>query len=607
MAGHIRWRRSGLLVRGLAAIASGGLAHGQVPAPPALLNQGPQALLNQGPQALVNQVPQASPIPHILPKMPPNLGQSLPNFRPLGIEGAVPHAMVPVRSATVIGATGFSPSVLAGAIGTLAGPAVPLARIEAARLRLVALYRDHGFVLTAVSAEIDAAGDLRFIVTEGHIVAVKLSRDIGPVGSLVLRFLDHLTHQRPVREASLEHWLLLAQEIPGVSVNAVLQSNPAAPGALTLVAEVRHQTVSGLLAADNRGFRETGPAEGLAVASLDSVTALGDRTRISLFHTSGSTYNFGQASESFFVGGSGLRLGFYAGAGRAQPSGVLRAIGYRSYIEVFGVNARYPLLLRRGEALSAKLSLDGTQNLIDNVGATGGETATSSDQVRAVRLALDEAFTDDALGGDRVAVTTADVLVSKGLAILGASANGRVNAGRAGENLDFFKLDVAVERTQTLFSPWRGASVALQGRFGGQFSPDVLPSSEEFYLGGSRIAQGYYAGQVTGDNALYASAELQLNAPVSLAALGRRFTVGSQFYGFYDYGENWQNGQRLAGVRPNDYRLASAGVGVRFQLTPRLEFDIEALHRFVTMLQPAASGIPALSNSAVYWGVVARY
>jgi hemolysin activation/secretion protein len=193
------------------------------------------------------------------------------------------------------------------------------------------------------------------------------------------------------------------------------------------------------------------------------------------------------------------------------------------------------------------------------------------------------------------------------VSILGASANERTNAGRVGETFTFFKLDGAIERTQTLFSSFAGATVAVQGALGGQYTPDVLPSSEEFYLGGNRIAQGYYSGEVTGDKALYASAEVQLNTPVDFTAFGRQINLGSQFYGFYDYGENWQNDKLLAGETHNNYRLASAGIGARFRLTAMLEFDIEGVHRFVTRLQPVNSGVAPLSGTAVYWGVVARY
>lgn len=558
--------------------------------------------------AILQRVPQASPLPHILPRKTPDLGKSLPNFHPVGREGAVPQRAVPVHAVSVLGATAFSHAQLESVIGKLVGPAIQLRSIEAARLKLLDLYRHHGYVLTAVSAEIDDAGDLRFVVTEGRIVSVKLSRNIGPVGSLVLRFLDHLTHERPVRQASLEYWLLLAQQIPGVSVGAVLQPNDAAPGALTLVADVTHKTISGLVTADNRGFNETGPAEGLAVLDANSMTSLGDQTQVSFFHTSGGTNNFGQAAESVFVGGSGLRIGLYAGVGRSIPSGTLREIGYKAHLDVFGLSASYPLWLARGQSLDLKASIDATENLIYTAsGINGGEVATSSDSVRAFRVWLDEAFSDDWLGGNRVALTTSTIKVSKGLSILGASVNGRVNAGRLGEKFDFWKINFAIDRTQTLFSPWQNATVALEGSFGGQYSPDILPSSETFYLGGNRVTQGYYAGQVTGDKALYASAELQLNTPVSFRLFGRHFTLGSQLYAFYDWGQAWQNERATYGEKPNDLRLASAGGGLRLRLTRQIEFDIAGVHRFVTQLLPASSGVPPLRGTAVYWGVLARY
>lgn len=558
--------------------------------------------------SIIQQVPQSSPLPHILPRQTPDLGKSLPNFHPVGREGVVPNASVPVHAVSILGATAFSHARLEAAIGKLTGARIPLKSIEAARLRLLDLYRRHGYVLTAVSAEINDAADLRFIVTEGRIVNVKLSRDIGPAGSLVLRFLDHLTHEKPVRQASLEYWLLLAQQIPGVSVGAVLQPNDAAPGALTLVADVTRQPVSGLITADNRGFDQTGPAEGLAVLDLNSLTSLGDKTEFSFFHTSGGTNNFGQASESVFVGASGLRIGLYAGVGRAIPSGTLREIGYEAHLDVFGLTASYPLWLARGQSLDLKASLDGTESLIYTAsGFNGGEVPTSTDSVRALRVWLDEAFSDDWLGGDREALTTATLKISRGLPILGASANGRLNAGRLGERFDFWKINFAIDRTQTLFSPWRNATVALEGSFGGQYSPDILPSSETFYLGGVRIAQGYYSGQVTGDKALYASAELQLNTPVGVRLFGRHFRFGSQIYAFYDWGEVWQNELATYGQKPNDRRLASVGGGLRLRLTRRVEFDLAAVHRFVTRLLPASTGVPALSGTSVYWGVLARY
>ena len=52
---------------------------------------------------------------------------------------------------------------------------------------------------------------------------------------------------------------------PASALHAVLQPSLGDPGALTLVAQVQRQMVNGLLTADNRAFRSTGPVEGLLI------------------------------------------------------------------------------------------------------------------------------------------------------------------------------------------------------------------------------------------------------------------------------------------------------------------------------------------------------
>jgi hemolysin activation/secretion protein len=550
-------------------------------------------------QTVLPNVPQGSPLPHILPPQQPKLGGGLPNFQPLTSEGAVPNAVIPVRSVTIIGATAFPAGRLGGLTGGLAGQAVPLPKLEAARRALLDLYRSHGFILTTVSMDIDAAGNVRFIVTEGRIVAVKLSRDIGPAGTMVLRFLNHLTEERPVREASLERWLLLAQQIPGISVQAVLQADSDDPGALTLVAEVSKQDVSGLVTADNRGFSETGPEEVLGVADLNSVTAHGDQTEVSLFHTSGSTDNFGQASESFFLGDDGLRLKLYGGDGRANPSGTLREVQYESFVTVFGGQLSYPVILKRNQALNLALRFDGIEDEINTSGVRA-----SFDSLRVARVSGQYAWQDLWAGPTRNALNVVDLLESQGIPYFGASVDGRNDppAGRSDEKIDFWKISGSISRTQTLFSPFDNATVALRTEIGGQYTTDILPSEEEFYLGGNRFTRGFYSGQVVGDKAAYATAELQLNTGYDFTLFQQNIDMGAQFYGFYDWGETWSN-------LPTDLdsRIASAGGGVRLGLTRYLEMDGEVVERLTTQLEPAATGISPLSGTVIYWGVTSRY
>ncbi len=541
----------------------------------------------------------SSPLPHIQPAPVPKLGAGLPSFQTPGTEGAVPAVAIPVHSVTVVGATAFTPAQLAALTGGLAGQSVPLPKIEAARRALVDLYRGHGFVLTTVSLDIDAAGNVRFIVVEGRIVAVKLSQDIGPAGTMVLRFLDHLTEERPLNEASLERWLLLAQQIPGISVQAVLQASSGDPGALTLVAQVSKQSVSALVTADNRAYQNAGPAEGLVVTDLNSVTAQGDQTEVSLFHTEAGTDNFGQISESFFIGDRGLRIKLYGGAGRAQPTGSLGDVHYQSFLTVFGGSLSYPLLLRRNQALNVSLHFDGTDNLINIAGVRN-----STDSLRVARFAGLYAWQDLWAGNSRNALNLLNLEASQGVPLFGSSADGRTAppAGRSDAKMDFWKFTGSISRVQTLFSPFGGATVALRTEAGGQYTPFVLPSEEESYLGGSRFTRGFYSGQVVGDKALYATAELQLNTGGDFTLFHQDIPLGAQFYGFYDWGETWSNL-----TSDLNHRIESAGGGVRLGLTKNLELDGEVAERLTTRLVPAATGIAPLAETVIYWGVTAHY
>ena len=169
------------------------------------------------------------------------------------------------------------------------------------------------------------------------------------------------------------------------------------------------------------------------------------------------------------------------------------------------------------------------------------------DALRVLRLGEDYALSDLWLGADRSAVNLLSVRISEGLKLLGASINGdSLTSPRLGEQTGFFKFNFEASRTQTLFTPWEGASVGLMGLLTGQWSDNILPPAEQFYLGGARFTRGYYSGQVAGDKALAATIELQLNTGFEKTIFERSFDISTQYYLFYDWGETWQNLTQLA-------------------------------------------------------------
>jgi hemolysin activation/secretion protein len=547
--------------------------------------------------------PPGSPIPNIAPQAPPGVapGPLLPP--PSGPEAPVPAAPVAVSRVSVEGVTTFPQDEIARLADGLTGPAVSLAKIDEARQAILARYRAQGYVLTAVNAVLDAEHHLRFVVTEGRIAEVKLDGDIGPAGTQVLRFLSRLTEQTPIDAATLERYLLLAQDVPGVTLRAVLRPSTDEPGALTLIAQVSRQSVSGLFTSDNRAFNLTGPEEALGVVDFNSFTEYGERTEVSLYHTYNNTQTFGQAASDVFLGSSGLRLHIYAGDGDATPSGNLRTIGYFGTTTVFGSQLSYPLIRARQQTLTLFGTLDALDSAVDtNTGSNGSAIRASYDSLRVARIGTDYALSDLWLGDSRSAVNTATLRLSQGLSILGAAKNGDPLAARVGERIDFFKANFDLSRTQTLLQISDRTNVSLLGILAGQVSPDVLPPAEKFFLGGSRITRGFYAGQVTGDNALAATGEVQLNTDFNAAAFGYSAAIATQFYGFCDWGETWENLKQ-----DQNERLLSTGGGVRMMVTQYTEFDVEGVARLTRYPNGSGPGVSPIKGDAVYWRVLVRF
>lgn len=540
-----------------------------------------------------------SPISHIMPPTVPNFGKKSGAVNKNNEVSHLPAVSIKIRSVAVLGGSVFPQSKLESIVSGLSGQNVMLSKLAADRLALVELYRRHGYIFTTVMLNIDSAGNAQFIITEGYISSVKLSKNIGPAGTLVMKMLQHLVNSGPLNEASLEHWVLLANRMPGVSVQAILQADPGNPGGMVLVADVSKQTFSGLITADNRASPESGTAEGLLVADINSLTSHGDQTEVSFYHTEGGTYNFGQISESFYLGASGLKLDLYGGAGRSSPYGVLGWVGYKSWVQVFGGRLSYPVILRRDRSLDVHLGVDAEQSRIMTA-----NTLKNTSSVRVARLGGQYAWQDIWLGDTRNAVNVVDLELSQGLPFLGSSSDGRTAppGERDDAKFDFWKVNASINRDQVLFPLGAKANVALYTAVGGQYSTDILPSAEEFYLGGARYTRGYYSGQVVGDKAVYTTAELQLNTGTDFSVFQHKFNLGAQFYGFYDWGEEWSN-------MPMDlnHRIASVGGGVKLGLTQNFELDGEVTHRLVTQLDPGSTNVAPLSDTAIYWGITGHY
>lgn len=540
--------------------------------------------------------PEQSPIPFIAP--PPNLPLSPGLTAPAADEypNQAPDTPVAVAAVQVEGATALTPQQIGAVTRGLTGPATPASSIEASRLALLRLYRDGGYPLVTVSASLARDGRLRFTVTEGRIADVKLEGDIGPAGSKVLAFLGNLIQPGPTSSAALERWLLLAQDVPGVTLQTVLRPSETEPGALTLVARVTRTAVSGFVVADNRAYKYTGPQQVLAVAGYNSLGSWGERTEVSIYKSLlNSTQIFGQADVETFIGRSGLKFRIYGGAGTTSPTGTLKTVGYTGITDVGGMQLSYPLLYARRQ----KLNLLGLFDVFET--STQGAQG-SHDGLRIFRFAADYALLDQVFGSSWPAENRISVKESHGIAGLGSTRNSAAPLSRPGEMMSFNAVTAEVSRTQALFRPWDNASVSLMTLVTGQWTKDILPPEEEFHLGGLQVTRGYYGGEVTGDSAIAATAELRLDTSVQVEPFGKPSDIGLQFYAFYDWGQTYQNR-----ALDTQQHIGSVGIGVRSTLTQWLEADLEGVTRLNRQPQSSSTSIAPLAAQAVYWRLLVRF
>jgi len=506
---------------------------------------------------------------------------------------------VRVDDVRVEGVTVYDPATLRPLYADLIGATVPREKLLAAVEALQTRYREDGYILTTVHGAAERrGGGLIFVIraTEGYISDVKLDGDIGDAGKLALAMLEHLTSIRPVNNADLERYLLLANDIPGVSAQAVLRRVSPEPGAVELVAKVARTPFAAQFQFDNRGSPEVGPYEALLTAQSNAFTSVGEQIQATFFNTFNREQLFGQVDVSGFLNSEGLKLRGYAGRGNTQPGGALTGTGFNADLQIAGVGLSYPVIRTRRLNLSVDGSFDAYDGVIDTFAAAG---MLSDTHLRILRLggALD--FQDAVVAG-LPAANSIILKVSQGLPAFGASSNNQALPARVGERNNFSKVTGEMTRVQNLIAIG-DAQTAIKASVGGQFTDDILPPSEQYLLGGTRFGRGFFAGEVAGDRALGATVELQLNTGFdNLSPLSPDHRLNVQFYNFFDYGRTYN-------LIPGsiDQTIDSIGIGARSDVTPWMFVELEGLHRFTT--HPDGANAPKLANEAIFTRIVLRY
>jgi hemolysin activation/secretion protein len=444
---------------------------------------------------------------------------------------------VDLKRLEVEGATIVPPSFWEPLVAPLLTRPVTLPEIVAIADAIQARYVALGYTLTRayVPPQEFVDGVLTIKVVEGYVDKIRVE-GASPATTRRLERLGEPVHAaRPVNQSEIERFLLLANELPGVSLSGSLKQGEQ-PGAADVLLTATEKSWALAAGGSNRATRYTGPWTAFVDAAANDTLGWGEQLGATV---SGAPKGLEQwAANGRWVQplGDGLALSSTLDYGKGKPGAGLQAFALKTSSASVGQNLAYPLMRSRRRNLAIEIGWTAQRSRINLLGSR-----FSTDQWRTVDIGLN-ASEAGFLGGG----TVASIRIIHGLDALGATPHGSEQASRLGANPSFTKFVAELQRLQPL-----PAGLLLVLRASGQYTPDTIFAGEEFSLGGGGFGRGYNPSDLSGGSGFGTTAELRATWQTGLSYLASLAP-----YVFFDWGQVWQS------ATANTF-LRSAGAGLR--------------------------------------------
>ena len=474
------------------------------------------------------------------------------------------QTVLTIRRIDVVGSTVYTPDQFTPIYRDLLNRQVTLDAVYDVAKRITAKYGADGYVLSRAiipPQELSPGGAvIRIQVVEGYVSRVVWPREkLARYRDFFSDYTAKIVADRPVNIRTLERYLLLANDLPGLKFTTTLEASKTEPGASVLIVEVAEKPWDVTARFDNRGTEARGPYQYLVAPQVNN--AFGVHESFILAYAGVTDFKelqFIAPGYKHVLTSEGLTAFVNASYSWGRPgTAVLRALDYRTRSTIVEAGMYQPIIRSR----ERNLTLTGLAYLSDNysfINLTPNEPF-QVDRLRGARFRVDADAADSLNGINQISVT-----VSQGLPGLGATANDNPLATRTAGKVDFTKFDAYASRLQPLFGRF-SALVAAYGQYAGT----SLLVPEQCGYGGRVFGRAYDPSELLGDHCWAASGELRYDI-TSVANM----LPDTQLYGYVDGGQVFTI-QPAVGTAANT-SAASAGGGVRLRWQNYFNVDLSA-------------------------------
>jgi len=499
------------------------------------------------------------------------------------------EVLIPLKRIDILGSSILTSVEIESLVAPLQNKSVTLNQLQEVTDKISQIYQDRNYITSrAVLIPQDIKdGIVTIQVREGSLERVDVKR----AGDLVGRLNDSYIRDRvlqagatPLNFANLEDALQLLRADPLIGdIRANLTTGSQADQSILQITVSEAKSFSIRPFFDNYGNTSTGIYR--IGVNLQELNTTGNGDSILIGYTRSGSADIYQLNYQYPINPQGGTLGFNFSAGQSpitEPP--FDSLNILTDSQTYELAYRQPLLRSPREEFAI-----GVSTAFENSGSYFGNRSFNfqnfkfddgRSQSRVLRLS------QDYLSRDPIGAWVLRSTFNMGLNVLGATIrNDGSPDGR------FFYWSGQVLRVQRIGTD---RDTLAFFRLNMQFSGDQLLSLNRFSVGGAQSIRGYRQNQLTGDNGIQASVELQF--PVARDEEGLA-TV--KLLPFVEAGTIWNS----SGVTSTNQSLIGLGLGATYQpmrnLLLRLDYGIP-------LVNVSNSG-NNLQDSGLYFSINANF